>query len=236
MNETRLQEFVGRAIDDVGAVLGGAMGVIGASLGLYRAMAGARSLTPRELAARTGTRGRSVREWLSAQAARGCVSYDGDRDGEALFSLPEEHAVPLTDETSPACVIGAFEIAVGSVYATDTIIERFRTGAGFAWGAPDDHVLGGCERFFRPGYINNLASAWIPALDGVEAKLTTGARIADVGCGHGASTLLLAEPYPASAITGFAAHDGSVEAARKRAADAGLAGRVRFEAASATTF
>ena len=122
------------------------------------------------------------------------------------------------------------------MYATDTIAERFRTGDGFAWGAHDEHVLGGCERFFRPGYLNHLASAWIPALDGVEAKLATGARIADVGCGHGASTLLLAEAYPASTVVGFDAHDGSIDAARKRAADAGLADRVRFEVASATTF
>ena len=115
-------------------------------------------------------------------------------------------------------------------------LERFRTGTGFAWGAHDEHVLGGCERFFRPGYLNHLASAWIPALDGVEAKLTAGARIADVGCGHGASTVLLAEAYPASTVVGFDADDGSIDAARKRAADAGLADRVRFEVASATTF
>src|SRR5438128_11984407 len=157
-------------------------------------------------------------------------------DCDGRFSLPDEYAEPLTDETSPACVIGAFEIAVGSVYATDAIAERFRTGSGLAWGAHDEHVLGGCERFFRPGYINNLASAWIPALDGVEAKLAAGARVADVGCGHGASTLLLAEEYPASSIVGFDAHEGSIEAARKRAADAGLADRVRFEVASAATF
>jgi 2-polyprenyl-3-methyl-5-hydroxy-6-metoxy-1,4-benzoquinol methylase len=160
------------------------------------------------------------------------VSYDG----EGRFSLPDEHAIPLTDETSPACVIGAFETALGSVYATDAIAERFRTGDGFAWGAHHEHVLGGCERFFRPGYLNNLASAWIPALDGVEAKLAAGARVADVGCGHGASTLLMAEAYPASTVVGFDAHGGSIEAARKRAADAGLAGRVEFEVATATSF
>jgi len=232
MNETKMMDFVERAVGDVGAVLGGAMVVIGDKLGLYRAMAGTGSITPTELATRTGTHERYVREWLSAQAARGYLSYDGDN----RFSLPDEHATPLTDETSPACVIGAFEIAVGSVYATDTIADRFRTGEGFAWGDHDDHVLGGCERFFRPGYLNNLASAWIPALDGVEARLNAGARIADVGCGHGASTLLLAEAYPASTVIGFDAHEGSIDAARKRASDAGLADRVRFDVASATTF
>src|SRR3954468_20339509 len=236
MDETKMAEFVGRAVDDVGAVLGGAMVVIGDKLGLYRSMAGAGSVTPAELAARTGTAERYVREWLSAQAARGYVTYDGNGDGDGRFSLPDEHAVPLTDETSPTCVIGAFEIALGSVYATDTIAERFRTGDGFGWGAHDEHVLGGCERFFRPGYLNNLAGTWIPALAGVEEKLTAGASVADVGCGHGASTILLAEAYPAATVVGFDAHSGSVDAARKRAAEAGLAGRARFETASATTF
>jgi SAM-dependent methyltransferase len=232
MDDTRLIEFVDKAVEDVGALLGGALVVIGDKLGLYRSMAGAGPLTPAELAARTGTKERYVREWLSAQAARGYVTYEGN----GRFSLPDEHAVPLTDESSPACVIGAFEIALGSVYATDTIAERFRSGGGFAWGAQDPHVLGGCERFFRPGYLNNLASMWVPALDGVEEKLLAGARVADVGCGHGASTLLLAQAYPASTVTGFDADAGSVGAARKRAADAGLADRVQFEVASATTF
>ena len=227
-----MMEFVGQAVGDVGALLGGAMVVLGDKLGLYRAMTGAGPITPAELAARTGTVERYVREWLSAQAARGYVSYDG----AGRFELPDEHAIPLTDETSPACVIGAFEIALGSVYATDAIAERFRSGDGYAWGAHDQHVLGGCERFFRPGYLNNLAASWIPALGGVEAKLTRGATVADVGCGHGASTLLLAESYPASTVVGFDAHDGSVEAARKRAADAGLGDRVRFDVATATTF
>jgi 2-polyprenyl-3-methyl-5-hydroxy-6-metoxy-1,4-benzoquinol methylase len=206
--------------------------VIGDKLGLYRAMKGAGPLSPAELAESTGTSERYVREWLSAQAARGYVSYDG----AGRFSLPDEHAIPLTDESSPASVIGAFEIALGSVYATDTIAECFRSGEGFAWGAHDEHVLGGCERFFRPGYLNYLASSWIPALDGVEGKLQAGARVADVGCGHGASTLLLAEAYPKSAVTGIDAHDGSIGAARKRAADAGLADRVAFETATATSF
>jgi SAM-dependent methyltransferase len=232
MDDTRLTEFVGKAVEDVGALLSGAMVVIGDKLGLYRSMAGAGPLTPVELAARTGTAERYVREWLSAQAARGYVTYEGN----GQFSLPDEHAVPLTDETSPSCVIGAFEIALGSVYATDAIAARFRSGDGFAWGAQDPHVLGGCERFFRPGYLNNLANAWVPALDGVEEKLVAGARVADVGCGHGASTLLLAQAYPASTVVGFDADAGSIEAARKRAADAGLADRVQFEVASATTF
>ena len=232
MNEDKMMEFVGRAVGDVGAMLGGAMVVIGDKLGLYRAMKGAGPLTPAELADSTGTSERYVREWLSAQAARGYVSYDG----KGRFTLPDEHAIPLTDETSPACVIGAFETALGSVYATDAIAERFRTGEGFAWGDHDQHVLGGCERFFRPGYFNHLASTWIPALDGVESKLNAGARIADVGCGHGASTILLAEAYPAAAVIGFDAHEGSISAARKRAADAGLADRVDFNVASAADF
>jgi SAM-dependent methyltransferase len=232
MDETRMTEFVEKAVGDVGALLGGSMVVIGDKLGLYRAMAGAGWLSPAELAGRTATIERYVREWASAQAARGYLLYDG----AGRFLLPDEHAVPLTDESSPACVVGAFEIAVGSVYATDTIAELFRTGDGFPWGSHDEHVLGGCERFFRPGYLNNLATAWIPALDGVEAKLDAGARVADVGCGHGASTLLLAQAYPESSIVGFDAHEGSIDSARKRAADVGLADRVRFEVASAATF
>ena len=170
MDEAQLMEFVGQTLGDVGAMLGGAMVVIGDKLGLYRAMAGAGPLTSEELADKTGTAERYVREWLSAQAARGYVVYDGD----GRFTLPDEHAIPLTDETSPACVIGAFETALGSVYATDTITERFRTGEGFSWGAQDQHVLGGCERFFRPGYLNYLATEWIPALDGIQQKLDLG--------------------------------------------------------------
>ncbi len=232
MNEDKLMEFVHQAVSDVGAMLGGAMVAIGDKLGLYRAMAGAGPLTPAELAASTGTNERYVREWLSAQAARGYVDYEGD----GRFRLPDEHAIPLTDETSAACVIGAFETALGAVYASDTIAERFRTGEGFSWGAHDNHVLTGCERFFRPGYLNFLSSTWIPALDGVEDALKAGARVADVGCGHGASTILLAQTYPNSTVVGFDAHEGSIESARKRAAEAGLGDRVEFETATASTF
>jgi SAM-dependent methyltransferase len=232
MDQDKMMAFVGQAVGDVGAMLGGALVVIGDKLGLYRAMKGAGPMTSAEVADATGTSERYVREWLSAQATRGYVTYDG----EGHFTLPDEHAIPLTDETSPACVIGAFETALGAVYATDTIADRFGTGDGFAWGAHDQHVLGGCERFFRPGYLNNLTSTWIPALSGIESKLQSGGKIADVGCGHGASTLLLAEAYPESTVVGFDAHDGSVDAARKRAQDAGLADRVEFDLATASTF
>ena len=199
INEDKMNAFLGKVVGDFGASLSSVLAFIGTKLGLFQALADSDGMTPAELAEKTGTSERYVREWLSAQAARGYVTYHGG----GRFALPDEHAVPLTDETSPACVIGAFEIALGSVYATDTIAERFRSGGGFAWGAHDEHVQHGCERFFRPGYLNNLASAWIPALDGVDGKLAAGARVADVGCGHGASTLLLADAYPASAITGF---------------------------------
>jgi SAM-dependent methyltransferase len=231
VDEQRLMDFVGQAVGDVGGVLNGAMVVLGDRLGLYRAMAGAGPVSPTELARATATSERYVREWLSAQAARGYVSYEGD----GRFSLPDEHAVVLTDETSPACVVGAFETAVGAVLATDTITERFRSGAGFAWGAHDAHVLDGCERFFRPGYLNFLTS-WIGALDGAEAKLRAGARVADLGCGHGASTLILSDAYPESTVVGFDAHDGSIAVARKRAAEAGLTDRLSFEEATAKSF
>ena len=216
---------------DVGAVLNGAMVVLGDRLGLYRAMAGAGAMTPAELAAKTGTSERYVREWLGAQAASGYVRLEGDR-----FVLPDEHAVPLTDESSPACVIGAFETALGAVQATDRITEAFRTGGGMGWGEHHSDVHEGCERFFRPGYLNFLTTAWIPAMSDVEAALQSGARVADVGCGHGASTLLMAKAYPASSFVGFDGHEQSIEMARKRAADAGLTDRVRFEVGTAQDF
>jgi ubiquinone/menaquinone biosynthesis C-methylase UbiE len=229
MDEAKLMEFVHKAVGDVGALLGGSMVVIGDRLGLYRALAGAGSLTSEELAAKTGTSERYIREWLGAQAATGYVSYDG----KGGYELPDEHAIPLTDETSAACVIGAFETAIGSVIATDRIADAFVTGEGIFWGDQDPHVHTGCERFFRPGYVNFLTTTWIPTMDGVEARLQKGIKVADVGCGHGASTIHLAKAYPESTFTGFDPHDKSIEAAHKNAADAGVADRTSFEQATA---
>jgi len=229
MDEAKLMDFVHKAVGDVGALLAGSMVVIGDRLGLYRAMAGEGAMTSEELASKTGTNERYVREWLGAQAATGYVTYEGD----GRYTLPDEHAIPLTDETSPACVIGGFETAIGAVLATDRITDAFVTGEGIGWGDHDGHVHVGCERFFRPGYINYLTTAWIPALDGVEERLVSGISVADVGCGHGASTIHFATTYPQSSFVGFDPHQGSIDAALKRAADAGVADRVTFETAGA---
>lgn len=228
--EAALMEFVGKAVSDVGTVLNGALIVLGDRLGLYRAMAGSGPLTAGDLAARTGTAERYVREWLSAQAASGYVTYEGD----GRFRLPAEPAIALTDESSPACVIGAFELALASVQATDRLTEAFRTGEGMPWGDHHADVFEGCERFFRPSYQANLVSNWLPALDGVTDELTRGAAVADIGCGHGASTLAMAEAYPSSTFVGFDAHPASIDAARRRADEAGLAERVSFEVADGT--
>ena len=232
MDETRLMTFVGKAVTDVGTVLGGAMTVLGDRLGLYRAMAGAGPLTAAELADRTGTVERYVLEWLSAQAATGYVEYLG----EGRFSLPDEHAVALTDESSPACVIGAFETALASVHSTDRLTEAFCTGAGVGWGEHHHDLFEGCERFFRPGYQANLVPAWLPAVEGMVERLEAGATVADVGCGHGASTVLMAEAFPRSTFVGFDAHEPSLAAARKRAAEAGVTDRTSFEQATAQDF
>lgn len=232
LDEARLMAFVHKAVADVGTLLAGSMAVLGDRLGLYRAMAGAGSITPAELSERTGTSERYVREWLSAQAATGYVTYDGD----GAFTLPDEHAIPLTDETSPACVIGAFETALAAVGSTDRLTEAFRTGAGVGWGEHHHDLYEGCERFFRPGYQAHLVSTWLPALDGVVARLTEGGRVADVGCGHGASTVLMAEAFPKSTFTGFDVHEPSITSAGERAATAGVGDRARFEIGTAQDF
>ncbi len=229
MDTAKLEQFVLRAVDEVGATLNAALVVMGDRLGLYRALADGGPLTPTELAERTGTNERSVREWLSAQAAGGYVDHEDGR-----FSLPPEHAVALTDADSPAYLPGFFEIALGSVLDSPRITEAARNGGGFGWHEHNHHVHDGCERFFRPGYNANLIGSWLPALDGVVDRLTAGARVADVGCGHGASTILMAGAFPQSEFLGSDYHEGSIEAARERAREAGV--NARFEVAPATGY
>jgi SAM-dependent methyltransferase len=226
----KLEQFVFRAVDEVGATLNAALVVMGDKLGLYRALAGAGPLTSIELARRSGVAERYVREWLNAQAAGGYVEYDADT---ATYTLPPEQTLALTDESSPAYLPGFFQIAVGSVLDSPRIIEHARTGEGFGWHEHNHDVFEGCERFFRPGYNANLIAAWLPALDGVVEKLERGAKVADIGCGHGASTILMAQAFPNSTFVGSDYHAGSIATARERAAAAGLSDRVTFEVAAA---
>jgi 2-polyprenyl-3-methyl-5-hydroxy-6-metoxy-1,4-benzoquinol methylase len=228
----KLEQFVFRVVDEIGATVNAALVVMGDKLGLYRALAG-HALTPAELAERTGTAERYVREWLNAQAAGGFVAYD---PASGRYSLEPEQAVALTDTESPAYVPGFFQIAVGSVVDSARITEAARSGAGFGWGEHVHDVHEGCERFFRTNYNANLMAAWLPALDGVVDKLERGARVADVGCGHGASTILMAEAFPHSTFTGSDYHAGSIETAQARAADAGVADRVAFAAQPAAEY
>ena len=227
-----LMKFVFRAVDEVGATLNTAMVVMGDRLGWYRAMAGAGPLTPSDLAVRTDTAERYVREWLNAQAAGGFVEYDPD---SGRYTLPPEQAVALTDESSPAFLPGFFELALGSVLATSTIAEAARTGTGYGWHEQAHEVHEGCERFVRPGYNAHLIAEWLPALDGVVDRLQHGGTVADVGCGHGASTVLMAQEFPASTFVGTDYHAASVDAAREAAATAGT-GNTSFEVAAADGF
>ena len=232
VDETRLMDFLHRFVGDLGATVAAGNVVVGDRLGLYKALATAPQ-TPDELAASTATTPRYVEEWLRGQAAGGYVEYD---PGTGRYSMTEEQAFALTNPDGAVFAPGAFELALGTLKAQDRLVEAFRTGEGIGWHEHDEHVFSGCERFFRPGYIGNLVSAWLPALDGVVAKLETGATVADIGCGHGASTVLMAEQYPASRFTGSDYHEGSIDEARKRAADAGLTGRAEFEVATAQDF
>ena len=228
----KLNSFLGRFVGDLGAAVHTGMVVIGEKLGLYKALA-AEPMTSAELAAKTDTDERYVREWLSSQAAGGYITYNDKTD---KFSLTEEQAFTLANEDSPAYLPGAFQLALGSLTAVPRIAESFRTGAGMGWHEHDDGVFHGCEKFFRPGYAANLVSTWIPALHDVKEKLESGARVADVGCGKGASTLLLAKAFPKSEFFGFDYHDKSIEGARESAQREGLADRVTFEVAKAKEF
>lgn len=233
MDENRLMDIVNQAVGDFGSLLTSALVVLGDRLDLYRTLAAAdRPLTSAELAERAGCAERYVREWLAAQAAGGYVTFEGD----GRYRLDEEQAIALTDETSPACVIGGFQAMFAATRSVDRLTDVFRTGEGLGWHEHHHDLFRGTERFFRPGYLANLASSWIPALDGVDEKLRRGAKVADVGCGYGASTIILAEEYPNSTFVGFDYHQPSIDAARKAAAGAGVSDRVAFEVASAKAY
>jgi SAM-dependent methyltransferase len=228
----KLNSFIGQFVGDLGAAVHAGMVVIGEKLGLYKALAEGPS-TAAELARKTQTDERYIREWLASQAAGGYITYD---PAAKTFSLNAEQAFTLANEDSPAYLPGAFELALGSLAAVPRITESFRSGAGMGWHEHHDDVFHGCEKFFRPGYAANLVSSWIPALTGVQQKLERGARVADVGCGKGASTLLMARAFPNSQFFGFDYHDKSIEAAREAARREGLADRVTFNVASAKQY
>ena len=233
IDETKLETFMGQAVGDLGAAISGLMVHLGDELGLYKAMAGAGALSAADLAGRTGCDRRYVQEWLNNQAAGGYVAYHADRDA---YELPPEQALALADEDSPVFLPGGFAGIAAAWAGADRYIEAFRTGQGVGWHEQDARLFRGTERFFRPGYRAHLVAEWIPALDGVDEKLRAGASVADIGCGHGASTVLMAGAYPNSRFVGFDFHPASVDTARKRAADAGVADRVTFEVASAKDY
>jgi len=233
IDSDKLNEFLGRFVTDLGATMAAGNIVVGHRLGLYRAL-GEAPATASDLAHRTGTDPRYVAEWLRGQAAGGYVQRDVDGDRET-YSLSEEQALCLTSPDNPVYAPGAFLFALGTLKAEPRISEAVRSGGGVGWHEHDRDVFVGCEQFFRPGYHANLGT-WLASLDGVEDKLRAGARVADVGCGLGASSVLMAESYPSAQVNGSDYHDGSIELARKRAAEAGVADRVSFEVAGAQTF
>jgi len=228
----KLNAFVGQFVGDLGAAVHSGMVVIGEKLGLYKALAEG-PLNSSELAAITRTDERYVREWLASQAAGGYITYN---EKTRKFSLSEEQAFTLANEDSPAYLPGAFQLALGSLAAVPRIVESFRSGKGMSWGEHHEDVFHGCEKFFRPGYAANLVSSWIPSLHEVQAKLAAGAQVADIGCGKGASTILMAKAFPESRFFGFDYHAESVNGARAAAAKAGLSDHVSFGIAKAKEF
>jgi SAM-dependent methyltransferase len=234
LDDTKMQSFLGAIVGDVGGAMSAALVVIGDKLGLWKALARVgEPVTPVELAARTDTTERYVREWLNAMAASGYVTYVA---ASQAYCLEPEQAVAFADPESPAYVPGLFQV-VAAMWAGETkITANFRTGAGLEWGHQHPCLFEGTERFFRSGYLGNLIQSWLPALDGVVAKLERGAKVADVGCGVGASTIIMAKAYPRSRFFGFDYHAGSIELAKQRACDAGVADRVTFRVAKATEF
>ncbi len=231
ISEEKLMDLVHKAVGDMGAGLTGALIVIGDKLGLFKALATCDPLTPAELAAKTGTAERYIREWLNAQAAGGYVTYEG----AGRYTLTPEQAEALTNEESPACIVGGFQAMGAAARLAPRFVDAFRTGEGVGWHEHDPDMFEGVERFFKPGYLANLVDAWLPSLDGVIAKLERGAAVADVGCGHGASTIIMAKAFPRSKFVGFDYHEPSIAAARKAAKAAGVT-NCTFEIASAKDY
>ncbi len=233
INEKKLHEFVMKAVGEMGAAMNAALILVGDKLGLYKAMAGAGAMTSVELAAKTKTTERYVREWLAAQAAGGFISYDA---ATGRYTLPPEQAMALADEQSPVFLPGFFEIVGACLKDEPKITDAFRTGEGVGWHEHDRCLFTGTERFFRPNYRAHLIREWIPALGDMEAKLKAGASVADVGCGLGTSTILMAEAYPKSTFVGFDYHPQSIVMAREAAAKAGMSDRVKFDVAKAKEY
>lgn len=233
IDQAKLEEFVGRFAGDLGAVFHAATVLIGDRLGLYAAMRDSGPVTPAQLAERTDSDERYLAEWLSAQAASGYAEYD---PAAGTFWLTEEQAFALTSEDNPVFAPGGLQLAASTLKDVDLLAEAIRTGRGVDWGEHHPDLFEGTNRFFKPNYIGNLVDAWLPALDGVVAKLETGAKVADVGCGYGSSTILMAQAYPNSTFVGTDPHGPSIEAARKTAAEAGVVDRCRFEVASAKDY
>lgn len=233
VDETKLNAFMGKALADMGAAMNTSLILIGDRLGLYKAMAGAGPMTSEEVATKAGASERYVREWLSAQAAGGYVSFD---EASGKFTLPDEQAMALAVDNSPAFIPGAYQIIASTILDEPKLREAFKTGKGVGWHEHDCNLFEGTERFFRPGYSAHLIEEWIPALDGVEAKLKAGGSVADVGCGHGVSTILMAQAFPKSKFAGFDYHEASIDWARKAASAAGVADRVKFEIAMSKSF
>ena len=233
IDQTKLEDFLGTAVAEAAAAESAACCYLGDVLGLYEAMAGAGPLTAAELAARTATHERYVHEWLANQAAGGYVTYDADR---GTFELPAEHAAVLADADSPTYLSGIFEVIAAVWASADRAVEAFRSGEGVGWHEHDPRLFGGVERVFAPIYRSQLVQEWIPAVDGLDERLAAGARVADVGCGHGASTVTMAQAYPAARFVGFDYHAESIAAASKAAAHAGVGDRAAFEVATADSF
>src|SRR5216684_5686056 len=233
VNEDKMNAFLGKVVGDFGASLSSALVYIGQKLGLYKTLAEAGPVTPAELAQRTNTNERYVREWLINQGAGGYVEYDPE---SGRYSLTPEQAVALTDEQSPFYIGGGFFVIKAMTGAVLRIEDHFRNGGGMLWSEHDPDLFVGTERFFRPGYAAHLIASWIPSLTGIEEKLKTGGKVADIGCGHGSSTIIMAQAYPNSRFWGFDNHEGSISTARERAKDAGVSDRVTFEVANASNF